>query len=88
MYKVYNNLDTVIIIMFEKIIYNIVSSTGFVVFQFLYCYLTSSKENDRLIVSFSGAVTKLYSGGAVTENRGSLFISSKNNQQNQKILQH
>ena len=34
MLKTYNNMDTVIMTMFEKFIYNIINTTGLVVIQF------------------------------------------------------
>ena len=39
--------------------------------------MTSSRENGRLIGSFSPVMTGLYSGGTVPENRGSLVSSRK-----------
>ena len=64
--------------MFEKFICNIINTTGFIVFlNFRIASLTSSRENGRLICSFSPVMTGLYSGGTVPENRGSLFSSRK-----------
>ena len=63
--------------MFEKFIYNIINTTGFFKFNFCIASLTSSRENRRLICSFSPVMTGLYSGGTIPENKGSLFSTRK-----------
>ena len=63
--------------MFEKFIYNIINTTGFVFFNFRIASLTSSRDNGRLICSFSPVMTGLYNRGTVPEKRGSLFSSRK-----------